>query len=141
MDAMSVEVITTPADQFYRVIFQDIQETDSHTAPRSTPHYSLSPHTTSQLPLETPNSIHYNRLAPLLAPITTPYNRFKHPSCLTPPAPSSFVPMSQVMNGCSDLMGAVFGVEVGRHARSAVGVNVLPFGVCVEIEAIVEVAP
>jgi enamine deaminase RidA (YjgF/YER057c/UK114 family) len=35
-------------------------------------------------------------------------------------------------------MGEAFGLEVGRHARSALGVNVLPLGVPVEIEAIVE---
>jgi enamine deaminase RidA (YjgF/YER057c/UK114 family) len=36
-------------------------------------------------------------------------------------------------------MGEVFGVDVGRHARSAVGVNVLPLGAAVEIEVIVEI--
>ncbi len=50
-----------------------------------------------------------------------------------------FTNQPQVMNGCSDLFGEVFGFEIGRHARSAVGVNVLPLGVAVEIEAIVEV--
>jgi enamine deaminase RidA (YjgF/YER057c/UK114 family) len=43
-----------------------------------------------------------------------------------------------VINGCSDLFVEVFG-EVGRHARSAVGVASLPFNVPVEIEAIIEV--
>ncbi|MHB8054124.1 MAG: RidA family protein [Candidatus Aminicenantales bacterium] len=43
-----------------------------------------------------------------------------------------------VINGCSDLFVEVFG-ENGKHARSAVGVNSLPFGIPVEIEAIVEV--
>jgi enamine deaminase RidA (YjgF/YER057c/UK114 family) len=51
---------------------------------------------------------------------------------------NDFTDQPKVLNGCSDLMGAVFGVEVGRHARSALGVNVLPLGVPVEIEAIVE---
>ncbi len=51
----------------------------------------------------------------------------------------TFTSQPMVMNGCSDLFGEVFGVEIGRHARSAVGVNVLPLGVAVEIEAIVEV--
>ena len=43
-----------------------------------------------------------------------------------------------VINGCSDLLYEVLG-DKGRHARSAVGVNVLPLGVPVEIEAVVEV--
>jgi enamine deaminase RidA (YjgF/YER057c/UK114 family) len=45
----------------------------------------------------------------------------------------------QVINGCSDLMVAVFG-EIGRHARSAVGFGSLPGGMPVEIEVILEVA-
>jgi len=45
----------------------------------------------------------------------------------------------QVINGFSDLMVEVFG-EAGRHARSAVGMAELPFGISVEIEMIVEVA-
>ncbi len=44
-----------------------------------------------------------------------------------------------VTNGCSDLLGEVFG-EAGRHARSAFGVAQIPLGACVEIEMIVEVA-
>ena len=51
-----------------------------------------------------------------------------------------FTSQPMVMNGCSDLLGEIFGQEIGRHARSAVGVNVLPLGVPVEIEAIIEVA-
>jgi enamine deaminase RidA (YjgF/YER057c/UK114 family) len=42
-----------------------------------------------------------------------------------------------VANGCSELMGQVFG-ERGRHARSAVGVAQLPMGACVEIELIAQ---
>lgn len=41
-----------------------------------------------------------------------------------------------VINGCSDLMVAVFG-EAGKHARSAVGFGSLPGNITVEIEAIV----
>jgi enamine deaminase RidA (YjgF/YER057c/UK114 family) len=41
----------------------------------------------------------------------------------------------KVINGCSDLLVEVFG-EVGRHARSAVGMGSLPNGIMVEIEAI-----
>ena len=45
-----------------------------------------------------------------------------------------------VTNGCSELLGAVFGAEAGAHARSAFGVAQLPMGACVEIELIAEVA-
>jgi len=43
-----------------------------------------------------------------------------------------------VTNGCSELLGEVFGPEVGAHARSAFGVAQLPMGACVEIELIAE---
>jgi enamine deaminase RidA (YjgF/YER057c/UK114 family) len=45
-----------------------------------------------------------------------------------------------VANGVSELLGEVFG-EAGRHARSAVGVPVLPLDAPVEVELLVEVAP
>ena len=44
-----------------------------------------------------------------------------------------------VVNGASELLGEVFG-ESGRHARSAVGVAVLPLDAPVEVEVVVEVA-
>jgi enamine deaminase RidA (YjgF/YER057c/UK114 family) len=44
-----------------------------------------------------------------------------------------------VINGASELFGAVFG-EAGRHARSAVGVAELPLGAPVEVEAIFEIS-
>jgi enamine deaminase RidA (YjgF/YER057c/UK114 family) len=44
-----------------------------------------------------------------------------------------------VTNGCSQLLGEVFGAEAGAHARSAFGVPQLPLGACVEIELIAEV--
>jgi enamine deaminase RidA (YjgF/YER057c/UK114 family) len=44
-----------------------------------------------------------------------------------------------VINGASELFGAVFG-EAGQHARSAVGVAELPLGAPVEVDVIVEVA-
>ena len=44
-----------------------------------------------------------------------------------------------VINGCSELIGEVFGAQVGAHARSAFGVAQLPMGSCVEIELIAEV--
>lgn len=48
-----------------------------------------------------------------------------------------FSEQPQVINGASDLMLEVFG-DNGRHARAAVGVNALPAGVAVEIDAIAE---
>lgn len=45
-----------------------------------------------------------------------------------------------VLNGASDLLGEVFGPEVGAHARAAVGVAELPLGAPVEVEIIVQVA-
>ena len=50
----------------------------------------------------------------------------------------AFVDQPKVANGASELMQEVFG-EAGRHARSAVGVTVLPLGVAVEVDAIVAV--
>jgi enamine deaminase RidA (YjgF/YER057c/UK114 family) len=46
-----------------------------------------------------------------------------------------------VTNGFSNLILDVFGAEVGRHARSAVGMAALPFGMPVEIEAEVSIRP
>lgn len=43
-----------------------------------------------------------------------------------------------VINGASDLLGRIFG-EAGRHARSAVGVAVLPLDSPVEVELVLEV--
>ena len=51
----------------------------------------------------------------------------------------NFTDQPKVANGASDLMVAVFG-EAGKHARAAVGVNTLPFGVSVEADAIFEIA-
>ncbi|HEY3437531.1 MAG TPA: RidA family protein [Actinotalea sp.] len=49
----------------------------------------------------------------------------------------SFTGQPQVVNGASELLGQIFG-EAGVHARSAVGVAVLPLDASVEIELIVE---
>lgn len=49
-----------------------------------------------------------------------------------------FTDQPKVINGASELMAAVFG-EAGKHARSAVGVPVLPLGAAVEVDAIVAV--
>ena len=45
-----------------------------------------------------------------------------------------------VINGFSDLIFELYGNEAGQHARSAVGMAELPFGIPVEIEAEVEIA-
>ncbi|KAA9376275.1 RidA family protein [Microbispora cellulosiformans] len=49
-----------------------------------------------------------------------------------------FTGQPQVVNGASELLGEVFG-EAGVHARSAVGVAVLPLDAAVEVEVIAEV--
>ncbi len=50
----------------------------------------------------------------------------------------SFTDQPKVANGASELMEQVFG-DIGRHARSAVGVPVLPLGAAVEVDAVVQV--
>ncbi len=50
-----------------------------------------------------------------------------------------FTEQHLVTNGCSELLGEVFG-DKGAHARSAFGVAQIPMGACVEIELIVQVA-
>ena len=49
----------------------------------------------------------------------------------------TFTEQHLVTNGCSELLGEVFG-EAGKHARSAFGVAQIPMGACVEIELIAE---
>ena len=51
---------------------------------------------------------------------------------------NDFIKQPLVINGCSDLMKEVFG-DKGIHARAAVGVNSLPLGFSVEIEAIFKI--
>jgi enamine deaminase RidA (YjgF/YER057c/UK114 family) len=53
-------------------------------------------------------------------------------------AAPGFFDLAQVMNGASDLAADVFG-EAGRHARSTVGVAVLPGDAAVEVEGVFEV--
>ena len=53
-------------------------------------------------------------------------------------ATDTFQSQSQVINGCSDLLVALFG-DRGRHARASIGVASLPLNAVVEIEMIVEV--
>lgn len=50
----------------------------------------------------------------------------------------TFTEQHLVTNGCSELLGQVFGPQVGAHARSAFGVAQIPLGACVEIELIAE---
>jgi enamine deaminase RidA (YjgF/YER057c/UK114 family) len=50
-----------------------------------------------------------------------------------------FTGQPRVINGVSELLGEVFG-DAGRHARSAVGVAVLPLDAPVEVELVVEVS-
>ncbi|MCG2583308.1 RidA family protein [Massilia sp. TS11] len=49
-----------------------------------------------------------------------------------------FTEQHLVTNGCSELLGEVFGAA-GKHARSAFGVAQIPMGACVEIEMIAEI--
>jgi len=51
---------------------------------------------------------------------------------------ADFTDQPKVINGASDLLFQVFG-EAGRHARAAVGVNILPMNSPVEVEFIFEV--
>jgi len=50
-----------------------------------------------------------------------------------------FTQQPEIANGASELMQDLFG-EIGKHARSAVGVAVLPRGAAVEVDAIVQVS-
>ena len=53
---------------------------------------------------------------------------------------ATFTDQPKIANGASELMVAAFG-EAGKHARSAVGVPVLPLGAAVEVDAIVALRP
>ncbi|MDO7742126.1 MAG: RidA family protein [Pedobacter sp.] len=53
---------------------------------------------------------------------------------------ADFTGQSGVIDGFSDMMVSIFG-EIGKHARTSVGVPVLPLNMAVEIEMIVEVVP
>jgi enamine deaminase RidA (YjgF/YER057c/UK114 family) len=52
-------------------------------------------------------------------------------------APDDFTDHPKVANGASDMMVGLFG-DAGKHARFAVGVSGLPFGVAVEVDATFE---
>ncbi|MBL8656565.1 MAG: RidA family protein [Altererythrobacter sp.] len=51
-----------------------------------------------------------------------------------------FTDQPRIANGASDLMVEVFG-DAGKHARSAVGVPVLPLNAAVEVDAIIALTP
>jgi len=51
---------------------------------------------------------------------------------------NDFKDQPKVMNGCSDLLVAVFG-QKGKHARTSLGTNALPSNIAIEIEMTVEV--
>lgn len=51
---------------------------------------------------------------------------------------NDFYKQPQVANGATDLLADIFGEETGLPARSAIGVNVLPGNIPVEIEALIE---
>jgi enamine deaminase RidA (YjgF/YER057c/UK114 family) len=54
---------------------------------------------------------------------------------------AGFTQTADVANGFSDLIFALYGLETGMHARSAIGVQALPVGLPVIIDALVEIAP
>jgi enamine deaminase RidA (YjgF/YER057c/UK114 family) len=56
-------------------------------------------------------------------------------------AAPGFTQLPAVINGCSDLLLELFGPAIGQHARAAVGMAELPFGLAVEIEGEVEIEP
>ena len=51
-----------------------------------------------------------------------------------------FTRISETLNGASELLIDIFG-EPGRHARTAIGVAGMPFGVAIEVEALMRVGP
>jgi enamine deaminase RidA (YjgF/YER057c/UK114 family) len=53
---------------------------------------------------------------------------------------NGFIDFPKALNGASDLLGEVFGPEIGDHARLAIGVAALPFNAPLEIEGEVELA-
>jgi enamine deaminase RidA (YjgF/YER057c/UK114 family) len=52
---------------------------------------------------------------------------------------SDFQDHPRILNGCSDLLVAIFG-DAGKHARAALGANSLPGNIAVEIEMVVELS-
>lgn len=56
-------------------------------------------------------------------------------------ADSWFEHVPLVINGASDLFVAIFGSEIGRHARTSIGCSALPSQVAVEVDALVVINP
>ena len=54
-------------------------------------------------------------------------------------SPEGFGDQPRVVNGFSDLTVEVFGEEIGKHARAAVGMQALPSSSAVKVEMIVEI--
>jgi YjgF/chorismate_mutase-like, putative endoribonuclease len=54
-------------------------------------------------------------------------------------SPEGFGDQPRVVNGFSDLMVEVFGEQIGKHARSAEGMQALPSNSALEVEMIIEV--
>ena len=53
---------------------------------------------------------------------------------------NDFVEQHLVMNSASDVLKQVLGKDMGGcHARSAIGTNTLPLGICVEVEMIAKI--
>jgi hypothetical protein len=83
---------------------------------------------------------------------TDPTSGVKHPADLSRVAKivklfgivrshEDFVEQHLVMNGASDVLNQALGKDVGGcHARSAIGTNSLPLGICVEVEMIAKIA-
>ena len=83
---------------------------------------------------------------------TDPTSGVKHPADLSRVAKivklfgivrshEDFVEQHLVMNGASDVLNQALGKDVGGcHARSAIGTNSLPLGICVEVEMIARIA-
>jgi enamine deaminase RidA (YjgF/YER057c/UK114 family) len=46
-----------------------------------------------------------------------------------------FTDVAQAVNGASDLLVQVFGEEIGPHARTALGVAMMPYGAAIEVDA------
>jgi enamine deaminase RidA (YjgF/YER057c/UK114 family) len=51
-----------------------------------------------------------------------------------------FINQPKVLDGASDLLVELFGNN-GHHARTATGVNQLPFGACVQLDIILQIKP
>ena len=67
-----------------------------------------------------------------MLPLCKSYSKIKKFSNLL-----NFIDQPKIINGASNLLVEIFG-DQGRHTRVAVGTNALPFGIAVEIDAIIQ---